>query len=99
MVVDGKVGIMGNGNQDTQSWFHSQEVNVMIDSDEVCRSWIEGIERNQNTREFGKVGEDGVWRDDEGKEADGAMGVEVGRFDWVKGAVGAVKRVRGVGGF
>ncbi|KAK3985173.1 minor cardiolipin synthase ClsB, partial [Cladorrhinum sp. PSN332] len=100
MIVDGRVGIMGNGNQDTQSWFHSQEVNVMVDSEEVCRQWMEGIERNQNTRLFGKVDAgDGVWRDEEGSEAEGVMGLNVGRFGWVKGAFGAVKRVRGVGGF
>lgn len=29
---DDEVLIIGNGNQDSQSWFHSQEVNVMIDS-------------------------------------------------------------------
>ncbi|KAK4159842.1 hypothetical protein QBC43DRAFT_293598 [Cladorrhinum sp. PSN259] len=99
-IVDNKIGIMGNGNQDTQSWFHSQEINVMIDSEEVCKQWMEGIDRNQNTRLFGKVsGEDGIWRDEEGKEAEGATGVEVGRFGWVKGVMGAVKRVRGVGGF
>ncbi|KAK4228554.1 minor cardiolipin synthase ClsB [Podospora fimiseda] len=100
MIVDGRIGIMGNGNQDTQSWFHSQEINVMVDSKEVCEQWMEGIERNQNTRLFGRVDkEDGIWRDEEGKEAEGAMAVDVGKFGWVKGVVGAVKRVRGVGGF
>ncbi|KAJ4289420.1 hypothetical protein N0V88_006900 [Collariella sp. IMI 366227] len=34
MIVDNHIGIQGNGNQDTQSWFHSQEVNLMVDSDE-----------------------------------------------------------------
>ena len=29
---DDQVLIIGNGNQDSQSWFHSQEVNVMVDS-------------------------------------------------------------------
>ena len=29
---DDEVLIIGNGNQDSQSWFHSQEVNVMVDS-------------------------------------------------------------------
>lgn len=32
---DDEVLIIGNGNQDSQSWFHSQEVNVMVDS-KVC---------------------------------------------------------------
>ena len=49
MIVDGHVAVQGSGNQDTQSWWHSQEVNVMLDSEVVCQAWREGIERNQNT--------------------------------------------------
>jgi phosphatidylserine/phosphatidylglycerophosphate/cardiolipin synthase-like enzyme len=48
MVVDDHIGIQGNGNQDTQSWYHSQEVNIMIDSPQVCKAWMEGIRRNQS---------------------------------------------------
>jgi len=107
MIVDEAVAVMGNGNQDTQSWFHSQEVNVMIDSASICRVWIDGLRRNQNTHVYGAVDpEDGVWRDGsrdgpggKGKEAEGAMGVDPGRFSWAKGVVGAVKRVKGTGGF
>jgi len=40
MIVDEHIGIVGNGNQDTQSWYHSQEINVMLDSPDVCRSWM-----------------------------------------------------------
>jgi phosphatidylserine/phosphatidylglycerophosphate/cardiolipin synthase-like enzyme len=100
MIVDGRVAVQGNGNQDTQSWFHSQEVNLLVDSEELCAEWMSALERNQNTAVFGAVDkEDGVWRDEEGREADGAVGVDVGRFAWLKGAKGAVKRVRGTGGF
>ncbi|EAA27811.2 phospholipase D/nuclease [Neurospora crassa] len=102
MVVDGHVGIMGNGNQDTQSWFHSQEINVMIDSEEVCGTWMKGIMRNQNTAIYGALDkEKGMWVDAEGKEADGVIGVDPGGRvkRWAKGAVGAVKRVQGIGGF
>lgn len=102
MVVDGRVGIMGNGNQDTQSWFHSQEINVMIDSEEVCGTWMEGIRRNQNTAIYGALDkEKGMWLDAEGREADGVIGVDPGgkMKRWAKGAVGAVKRVQGIGGF
>ncbi|GAB7352846.1 hypothetical protein MBLNU459_g3455t1 [Dothideomycetes sp. NU459] len=100
MIVDGHIGIMGNGNQDTQSWFHSQEVNIMIDSRPVVTKWIEGIDRNQNTFEYGKASQDdGIWRDADGKEAEGAIGKDPGRFAWAKGVVGAVQRVRGAGGF
>lgn len=43
--------------------------------------------------------DDGVWRDENGNEAEGAMGKDPGRFSWAKGVVGAVQRVRGLGGF
>lgn len=48
MIVDGHLGIQGNGNQDTQSWFHSMEVNIMIDSEQICRDWMDAIWRNQS---------------------------------------------------
>lgn len=48
MIVDEHVGIQGNGNQDTQSWFHSMEVNIMIDSYDICRDWLEQLRRNQS---------------------------------------------------
>lgn len=100
MIIDDHIGIMGNGNQDTQSWFHSQEVNIMIDSSEVVRKWIEAIDRNQNTRVYGKASqEDGIWRDEDGNEAPGAIGKNPGRFSWATGIIGAVQRVRGAGGF
>ena len=58
LIVDSEVAVQGSGNQDTQSWFHSQEVNVMVDSAEVCRVWRKGIERNQNTARYGRVSGD-----------------------------------------
>ncbi|KAI2618780.1 IQ calmodulin-binding motif protein [Hypoxylon sp. NC1633] len=100
LIADESVGVVGNGNQDTQSWFHSQEINVMVDSPAVCRAWIGALRRNQNTGLYGRVAvEDGVWRDGRGREVEGATGVDPGRFSWAKGLVGAVKRVQGVGGF
>jgi phosphatidylserine/phosphatidylglycerophosphate/cardiolipin synthase-like enzyme len=48
LIADGHVGIQGNGNQDTQSWFHSMEVNIMIDSEQICGEWRDAIERNQS---------------------------------------------------
>jgi phosphatidylserine/phosphatidylglycerophosphate/cardiolipin synthase-like enzyme len=74
LIVDGSVGIQGSGNQDTQSWFHSQEINIMVDSPEICLKWRDGIERNQNTKMFGRVAEDGVWRDKDGNPGEGYMG-------------------------
>ncbi|KAF9294033.1 hypothetical protein BGZ88_004565, partial [Linnemannia elongata] len=71
LIVDEHVGIQGSGNQDTQSWYHSQELNIMLDSEEICRKWRETIERNQNTARYGVASEDGVWRDKDGKPGDG----------------------------
>ncbi|KAI5195060.1 hypothetical protein E4T38_09252 [Aureobasidium subglaciale] len=100
MIVDEQLGIMGNGNQDTQSWYHSQEVNIMIDSAEIVMKWRQGIERNQNTGKLGRASNvDGIWRDAQGQQAKGAIGVDAGKMSWAKGIVGAVQRVRGAGGF
>ena len=104
MIADSHIGIQGNGNQDTQSWFHSQEVNIMIDSALVCEAWMKGIRQNQNTHLYGQVqktGEHaGCWVDPEsGKQAEGAIGVDAGKMSWLKGVTGAIARVRGAGGF
>lgn len=100
MVVDGRVAVAGNGNMDTQSWFHSQEVNLLVDSGELCREWLAALDRSQNTRLFGAVDEkDGVWRDAEGREIRGAMGPRARRMGWLRGVAGAVRRLRGTGGF
>ncbi|KAK0721602.1 hypothetical protein B0T26DRAFT_673406 [Lasiosphaeria miniovina] len=100
MIVDERVGIQGNGNQDTQSWFHSQEINVMLDSAAVCRAWTDALRRNQNTHIYGALDqEQGLWLDGDGNEAEGVIGVDPGRFSWARGVVGAIKRVQGTGGF
>jgi hypothetical protein len=100
MIVDEHVGIQGNGNQDTQSWFHSQEINVMLDSEMICRAWIDGLRRNQNTHLYGEVSqEDGIWTDANGNPAKDVIGVDPGRFSWARGFMGAINRVRGTGDF
>ncbi|KAK6510511.1 hypothetical protein TWF506_009617 [Arthrobotrys conoides] len=110
LVVDGHIGIQGSGNQDTQSWYHSQETNVMIDSEEVVQEWLWGIRSNQNTHIWGRVDNDGVWRAKEGRDdvADGdisgdqipgALGGAKIKFGWMKGIKGAIERVQGAGGF
>ncbi|CAH0051804.1 unnamed protein product [Clonostachys solani] len=92
MIADETVGIQGSGNQDTQSWCHSQEVNVMVDSPEVCAQWRWGIEQNQNTRAFGRVSADGVWKDANGIHGQGYSG-DPGMVDGlVRGVVGMVKK-------
>lgn len=99
LIADNHIGIMGSGNQDTQSWCHSQEINIMIDSPEVCANWREGIERNQNTARFGMAAEDGVWRDQHGKEAEGVMGrPSVAPLGWIKGFIGMAKKAQEKGG-
>ncbi|KAG8897261.1 hypothetical protein FRB99_008275, partial [Tulasnella sp. 403] len=99
MIVDDAVGIQGNGNQDTQSWYHSQEVNIMIDSELVCREWSAAIEKSQNTHLYGRVDDDGVWRDLEGKELPDSTGIRSGPMGLIKGIQGSIARVRGTGGF
>ena len=63
MQIDDEVGIQGNGNQDTQSWYHSCEVNIMVDSKQIVAEWMEALHRQQNTQLYGRVDDDGVWRD------------------------------------
>ena len=99
LIVDEHVGIQGSGNQDTQSWYHSQEINIMLDSEEICRRWREGIERNQNTRRFGVSAEDGIWRDKDGNPGEGYMG-NPGKVEGLfKGVGGMLKKMKDKGGF
>lgn len=83
---------------DVQSWFHSSEVNVMIDSHVICREWLDTIERVQNTH-LHRVGHDGVYRDAQGVELQDSTGVTKGFKGLVKGIQGSIARVRGTGGF
>ncbi|ORY90144.1 hypothetical protein BCR35DRAFT_287370 [Leucosporidium creatinivorum] len=99
MIVDGSVGIQGNGNQDVQSWYHSQEINVLIDSELICREWAEAIRSNQNTHLHGELQKDGIWRDGDGQPLPGATGGPKGPFKSLIGVKGAIQRVRGEGGF
>lgn len=93
LIVDDTVGIQGSGNQDTQSWYHSQEVNVMIDSAAVCSAWRNAIDQNQNTRIFGKVAPDGVWRDEMGMAGKGFSGDPGVVGGLVKGVTGMFKKL------
>ena len=83
-----------------QSWYHSQEINVLIDSPMVAKRWREGIERCQNTTKFGQASqEDGLYRMADGSLPPMSIGKDPGSFAWAKGFYGAVQRVRGKGGF
>lgn len=77
---DGQVAILGSGNQDTQSWFHSQEINVMVDSRQIVGEWDMALRRNQSTGIYGRVDSDGIWRGRTGSEKadDGKDGQEKG---------------------
>ncbi|KIO19123.1 hypothetical protein M407DRAFT_16170 [Tulasnella calospora MUT 4182] len=99
MIIDDAVGIQGNGNQDAQSWYHSQEVNVMIDSPLICKEWVEGLRRSQNTHLYGEVQKDGVWRDKDGTPLPDSTGITSGPKGLIKGIQGTIARVRGTGGF
>ena len=72
--IDEQVVIAGNGNQDAQSWYHSQEVNIMVDSPPLAREWLHALNHNQNTATYGEVDEDGVWRDKDGNVVTGSGG-------------------------
>jgi phosphatidylserine/phosphatidylglycerophosphate/cardiolipin synthase-like enzyme len=100
MIIDEAVGIQGNGNQDTQSWFHSQEVNVLVDSPLIMREWRAGLDANQNTLARGQVEYDGIWRDQRGQPLKDAAGPQKGGImGTLNGFKGAIDRVRGTGGF
>jgi hypothetical protein len=65
------VAIIGNGNQDTQSWTHSQEMNVMIDDKKLVADWMDQLRTNQSSYQYGRVDTDGIWRDQKtGEELD-----------------------------
>ncbi|KZT52557.1 hypothetical protein CALCODRAFT_520622 [Calocera cornea HHB12733] len=97
--VDDQVGIVGNGNQDTQSWFHSQEINVMVDSPAIVKEWIDGLNTNQNTLAFGLVDDDGIWRYKEGEKKGQPLedlgGLETGFLASIRELFRMIKKARG----
>lgn len=95
LIADEQVAIQGSGNQDTQTWYHSQEVNVMIDSAEVCAVWRAGIERNQNTARYGRSTQDGYWRDENGDVPPGTTRTGGGLSGVMHGALGMLRKAQG----
>ncbi|GAA5870874.1 hypothetical protein JCM1840_002715 [Sporobolomyces johnsonii] len=63
LAVDGQCAIVGNGNLDSQSFWHSQEANILIDSPQIVSDWMSQLRTNQSTHKYGKVDTDGIWRD------------------------------------
>lgn len=97
--MDGQIAIQGNGNQDSQSWYHSQEINILIDSPLICEQWRTAIDTNQNTKTHGRVQNDGIWRDPQGQVLPGTKPPPNPLVRPFVGVKGAVQRVRGEGGF
>jgi phosphatidylserine/phosphatidylglycerophosphate/cardiolipin synthase-like enzyme len=48
MSIDGKIAMFGNGNMDTQSWYHSQEANMVVFSSTVCQQWDNALQSQMN---------------------------------------------------
>lgn len=71
----------------------------MVDSPAVCKEWRTCIDAVQNTARFGRVGGDGIWRDEKGQPASDSTGVKSGPMGLFKGIQGSIKRVQGKGGF
>jgi hypothetical protein len=38
----------------------------MIDSALIVKDWMDALYKNQSTHQYGKVGLDGIWRDEQG---------------------------------
>ncbi|KAI0289144.1 hypothetical protein BC826DRAFT_914911 [Russula brevipes] len=99
MAVDDQIAIVGSGNQDTQSWFHSQEVNVMVDSPELVGEWLRGIDANQNTRLYGRVSnKDGIWRNADGEVIQASGVAASSLFKRLKGLYNVMGRIGGTRG-
>lgn len=93
---------------DSQSWFHSQEVNVMIDNkasdadqernspadpQQVIAEMMDTLLSNQNTIKYGLVSPDGVWRDSEGKTLMDHGLTEKGAFRGLSGFIAFAKTI------
>ncbi|KAG2344488.1 hypothetical protein BDR05DRAFT_975536 [Suillus weaverae] len=84
VLTDGPLTEVHQKNSDTQSWYHSQEVNVMVDNLTVCEDWFDGIWRNQNTH-LHELEKDGIYRDKDGIPLTDSTGVGTARRDFEGG--------------
>ena len=46
LIVDDAIIMFGNGNMDTQSWYHSMEVNLLLESPELCLALLDTVTKN-----------------------------------------------------
>ncbi|KAK4686642.1 hypothetical protein P7C73_g3482, partial [Tremellales sp. Uapishka_1] len=90
---DDEVLIIGNGNQDSQSWFHSQEVNVMLYSKQIVAEMMDTLLLNQNTMKYGLVDTDGIWRDKDGKTLEDYGATEGGKYRGLAGFIQFAKTI------
>jgi hypothetical protein len=72
----------------------------MVDSPELIRAWVRGINANQNTRLYGRVSdEDGIWRGKDGEIVQASGVAASSLLKRLKGVFKVIGRVRGTGGF
>ncbi|KAJ3043933.1 hypothetical protein HDV00_003973 [Rhizophlyctis rosea] len=88
MIIDHTITIFGSGNQDVQSWYHSQEINVLVDSPSFAQSLLDLVNSNQNTFLYGLIDRaDGIWKGEGGERMMGGYGPNAGIGGFVKAAV------------
>jgi phosphatidylserine/phosphatidylglycerophosphate/cardiolipin synthase-like enzyme len=51
MAVDGKFAMVGSGNQDPQTWYHSREVNILIDDAKTTQHMLSTLQEPQQSLE------------------------------------------------
>lgn len=95
MMVDGQVAILGNSNHDSQSWHHSQESNILVDSPRLCEEWMQRLNANQNTARFGKLDNDGLWRNPKDGSVLESKLADPGLIGTIKGFKDTVRRAAG----
>ncbi len=47
-------------------YYDEQEINTMIDSPLIVKEWIDALYKNQSTNEYGRLDNEGQWRDADG---------------------------------
>jgi hypothetical protein len=69
----------------------------MVDSPELVRTWLRGINANQNTFLYGRVSDrDGIWRSEDGEVIQASGVVASGFIKKLKGLREVLRRVHGI---